>query len=67
MTDAAERTWKSAVKIVHVLRFGTALCGTMPGVPRDWPERHARVSPLQLGLVRPELRCPSCWKVLEER
>jgi hypothetical protein len=34
---------KSEGATIHILRHGFAICGTVQGIPRDWPEGNAWV------------------------
>lgn len=41
-------------EIVHILRYGSALCG-LEGLPRDWPDGH-----LWTEEGDPEVNCEGC-------
>lgn len=50
-----------AVSVIHALRGGETLCGTMKGAPCDWPRGHTWVGP---DMGRKLVNCLGCRAAL---
>jgi hypothetical protein len=64
MPTLDQRQELPAARLVHALRGGTVLCGSLKGAPVDWPPGHTWV-----GTTEREQKlvsCPGCAAALEK-